>query len=260
MGKQQQAAMPENTVEVYNERGSHQIVLVCEHASTYMPAMYAQLGLSDDVARSHIAWDPGAQDTARYLADTLDAVLVAGTVSRLIYDLNRPPESAGAMIEHSEKYPVPGNQALTAAERQTRIDNYYRPFVSEVANVLQQRTGAVLVTVHSFTPVYNGVTRTVEIGVLHDTDARLADAMLADTSPVSAYNVQRNEPYGAQDGVTHTLKLHALPAGIPNVMLEVRNDLIADAAACETMAALIGQWLTRALARLPAESPAQVQS
>lgn len=252
--------MSENTVAVYNERGSHQIVLVCEHASAYMPPEYEQLGLTDDIACSHIAWDPGALVTARYLADRLNAVLVAGTVSRLIYDLNRPPESAGAMIEHSEKYRVPGNINLNAAQRQARIDNYYRPFVSCVASVLQHQPSAVLVTVHSFTPVYNDIARDVEIGVLHDADTRLADAMLADTSTVGGYNIQRNQPYAAQDGVTHTLQLHGVSTQIPNVMLEVRNDLIVDDSTCSSMAEHLSHWLSNALLRLNPATPAQVRS
>ncbi len=260
MGKQQQASMSENTVEVYNAPGTHRIVLVCEHASATIPAEYTRLGLTDDIARSHIAWDPGAMSTARFLADTLDAVLVAGTVSRLIYDLNRPPTSAGAMIEHSEKYRVPGNSNLDAEQRHTRTERYYRPFVARVASVLAQHAPAVLVTIHSFTPVYNGVARDVEIGVLHDDDTRLADAMLADTSAVSRYNIQRNQPYGAHDGVTHTLKLHAIPAQIPNVMLEVRNDLISDESACRAMAEQLSRWLSDALLTLGTATPGQVRT
>jgi predicted N-formylglutamate amidohydrolase len=82
----------------------------------------------------------------------------------------------------------------------------------------------MLVTIHSFTPVYNGVRRSCEIGILHDADSRLADAMLAGTIP---FKMERNVPYSASDGVTHTLRTHAIPRGWPNVMIEIRNDLIA---------------------------------
>lgn len=240
--------MSERAVDVYNAGGTHPVVLVCEHASATMPAGYGQLGLADDIATSHIAWDPGALDTARYLADKLDAVLVTGTVSRLIYDLNRPPESPGAMTALSEKYEVPGNRDLAASERQHRVEQYYRPFVDEVARVLDaHHCPPVLVTIHSFTPVYNGHSRAVEIGVLHDTDSRLADAMLENPS---TFNTQRNEPYGPEDGVTHTLRLHGLAGGLLNVMIEIRNDLIADTDACESMAEHLTCWLNRSLQQL----------
>ena len=59
--------------------------------------------------------------------------------------------------------------------------------------------------------------------------------------------VRRNEPYGPEDGVTHTLILHALPRRLDNVMLEVRNDLIADAAGQRRMAERLARVLAVAV-------------
>lgn len=81
---------------------------------------------------------------------------------------------------------------------------------------------------HSFTPVYHGRERAVELGILHDEDSRLADRMLRAAAAAPLYRTERNEPYGPEDGVTHTLILHGLSNGLRNVMIEVRNDLIAD--------------------------------
>ena len=98
---------------------------------------------------------------------------------------------------------------------------------------------------HSFTPVYFGKPRAVEIGILHDADARLADAMLAAAGP--AYRTLRNEPYGPEDGVTHTLKEHGLSNGVPNVMIEVRNDLIQDEAGQRVVADYLAGLLIESL-------------
>ena len=106
----------------------------------------------------------------------------------------------------------------------------------------------ILVTVHSFTPIFHGNVRDVEIGILHDSDSRLADALLSTSSANTPRTVRRNEPYGPTDGVTHTLKEHALPSGHLNVMLEVRNDLIATEVAQASMAKMISKWLECALA------------
>ena len=114
----------------------------------------------------------------------------------------------------------------------------------------------MLVTVHSFTPVYKGQTRAVEIGILHDVDARLADAVL---QVAAGYNVQRNAPYGPADGVTHTLRRHALPRRLLNVMLEVRNDLIATSEDCAEMAETLVDWLTRARALCAVAKPEEAQ-
>lgn len=84
----------------------------------------------------------------------------------------------------------------------------------------------VLVTIHTFTPVYHGKPRAVELGILHDRDSRLADVLLAAAEEHSSLKVERNEPYGPQDGVMHTLQKHALPLQLLNVMIEIRNDLV----------------------------------
>ncbi len=68
----------------------------------------------------------------------------------------------------------------------------------------------------------------MELGILHDEDSWLADRMLDAAAHSPLYRTERNEPYGPEDGVTHTLKLHGLANGLHNVMIEVRNDLIGD--------------------------------
>jgi predicted N-formylglutamate amidohydrolase len=214
---------------VENHDASGDVLLVCEHASERIPGVFGTLGLSADVLESHIAWDPGALGVARMLSTNLDATLVYQRYSRLIYDCNRPPESPAAMPVTSEIYEIPGNRDLSDAERFARTSALYVPFHDRVSTLIAERQTAerrtVVVTVHSFTPIYHGVFRDVHIGILHDSDSRLADAMLGAVRD-TGFKVERNDPYGPEDGVTHTLKLHALPDGLLNVMIEIRNDLI----------------------------------
>ncbi|MBY5935147.1 N-formylglutamate amidohydrolase [Tateyamaria omphalii] len=235
-------------VDVRANRASSQVVLVCEHASPYIPERFKNLGLPDDALRSHVAWDPGALALAERMAEHLGAALLAAKTSRLVYDCNRPPEAQDAMPERSEVVDVPGNFGLSSLQKAERVETYYKPFRAAVSHVISRLEAPVLVTVHSFTPIYHDARRDVEIGVLHDRDARLADALLSCVD--GQYVVRRNEPYGPDDGVTHTLKEHALPGGHLNVMLEVRNDLIADQAGQSGMADLLSGWLKRALVRV----------
>ncbi|MFN0265211.1 N-formylglutamate amidohydrolase [Tepidamorphus sp. 3E244] len=244
--------------ETVNPSGAHPVLLVCEHASAFIPDDYAGLGLSDEQRKCHIAWDPGALETARFMSQKLDAVLVKGNVSRLLYDCNRPPEAVDAIPQVSEIHAVPGNANLTAAQRRARVDTYYRPFETRLAQVVAaHRVPPVIVTMHSFTPVYRGVTRDVEIGILHDEDARLADAMLG---VAEGFDIRRNEPYGPEDGVTHTLRRHALENGHLNVMIEIRNDLVTNTQDCRTMADHLCRWLEAALARLSASPAREVRA
>ncbi|MDR9392955.1 MAG: N-formylglutamate amidohydrolase [Roseovarius sp.] len=238
-------------VEIIDAQAAGRAVVLCEHASHHIPARYAGLGLAPGEGIGHVAWDPGARDLAMILARQLEAPMIAGRVSRLVYDCNRPPEAPSAMPEKSETVDIPGNRALGAAEREERVESIYSPFRAAVQGLLDKRRQAglptALITVHSFTPSWFGTPREVEIGILHDRDARLADAMLDRAATLPRRIVRRNEPYGPQDGVTHSLKLYGLANGLPNVMIEVRNDLLQTPAAQEEVAAEILSMLTPAL-------------
>lgn len=224
------------------------IVLVCEHASHRIPDELDNLGLQGAALTSHIAWDPGAFEVAKQLARDLGAPLIYSTVSRLVYDCNRPPEAEAAMPAKSETYDIPGNSGLSDAVRADRIDRYYRPFERLLSDTLDAHAiRPALVTIHSFTPSYMGQVRAVELGILHDGDARLADALL---DRVTGYVVARNDPYGPEDGVTHTLLRHAIPRGLLNVMIEIRNDLLATSEQRAQVARELCGWLTDSHASL----------
>ncbi|MEM8877426.1 MAG: N-formylglutamate amidohydrolase [Pseudomonadota bacterium] len=245
-------------VEVVRASGQHEIVLVCEHASAFIPDEFDGLGVSHEVRLSHLGWDPGAGETAAALSTALDAVLVRGTVSRLIYDCNRPPESPDAIRSAGGDCAIPGNTELSPIQRAERIKGYYRPFAQTLAATLSGHHGEpVLVTIHSFTPVFDGQQRDVEIGIVHDEDARLAEAVLA---VASGYDIRRNEPYGPEHGVTHTLREHGLANGLLNVMIEIRNDLVATPEQCRGMADQLKGWLETALSTLQTAPPREVRA
>ena len=245
-------------VGVTNPSGAGRCLIVCEHASNAIPAGFDNLGLEGAALDSHIAWDPGALALARAMSALLDAPLVAQRVSRLLYDCNRPPEAESAVPALSEVTRIPGNTGLSAAAREARVARFYVPFRDALAACIERRTDSgrppAIVTVHSFTPVYHGVRRETGLGILHDTDTRLADALLETTKDGMDLVVRRNRPYGPEDGVTHTLVEHGLSRGLLNVMLEVRNDLIGDGASQAAMARWLSRCLTAALAAL-ADAP-----
>lgn len=233
--------------EVINPGGRGALVLVCEHASRFIPPALADLGLAPGDRESHAAWDIGARDLALHLSEALDAPLVAARVSRLVYDCNRPPEAPDAIPARSEVVEVPGNRNLGEAERAARVRDVYHPFRTLLSRTLDAHPEPfAVVTIHSFTPVYHGRQREVEMGLLHDDDPRLARAML-DAAPAHLPLLTRlNEPYDAADGVTHTLREHAISRGVANVMVEVRNDLLRDGAGI----ARVGDGLARLLAQV----------
>ena len=251
---------------IVSGEGRSPVLLVCEHAGRLIPEAFGTLGLVSADFQRHIAWDIGAEGVARRLSALLDATLVLQPYSRLLYDCNRPPEAADAIPLTSEGTPIPGNEGLTRQQRDERVERFYRPFHAAIERTIEERSSreldTVLVTIHSFTPVYHGVERHLHIGILHDTDSRLADLLLRIMGSEEDIVVRRNEPYGPEDGVTHTLRLHALPRGLLNVMIEIRNDLIAEEARQEAWAHRLAGSLTEALSQAmgDASQPAAAQT
>ncbi len=231
--------------EIVNKDGSAGICLLCEHASASIPDRLGDLGLSKEDRFSHAVWDIGADALARALSAKLDAPLIVARTSRLVYDLNRPPHAPDVMPSQSGEIRVPGNRDISEAEKAARTADIYEPFHTAVSTLLDAfEASPVLVTIHTFTPVWQGKERTTELGLLHDIDARLALAMMkvSDTECVT----RLNEPYSAKDGVTHSLQRHAIPRGLLNVMIEVRNDLLEDEAQILRMSDLLAEMVSRA--------------
>ena len=235
-----------------NRQSLGRVILVCEHASSAIPVGYRDLGLGPQARLAHIAWDPGALDLARSLSRRLDACLVHAPVSRLIYDLNRAPDQEGAMPARSEVFDIPGNATISAEERNRRTQSVYVPFHNDLGAEVARRMALglhpVIITIHSFTPVWHGTPRAVEFGVIHDSIPSLAQAIVAASGPLGLHT-EMNAPYSAADGVTHMLRRHATPFALPNAMLEVRNDLIASPAMAEAIAARMAPVLTQAIAQ-----------
>ncbi len=232
-------------VEVTNPKGEGQFVLVCEHASNYIPPEYKKLGVTAKVSKSHVAWDPGAIEIAKALSEALDAPLVASNISRLVYDCNRPPMVKSSVPERSEMYDIKGNINLSKEDLEERAQKYYFPFRNSLSECLGSHSrrvaNTILVTIHTFTPVYHGRSRSLKLGVLHDSDGRMADGILASLNELTPMKIARNQPYGPRDGVTHTLKEHGTKRGIANVMLEIRNDLVETAAQRKEIAELLAK-------------------
>ena len=212
-----------------NGGGQSPYVLVSEHASNRLPKSLGTLGLPESELQRHIAWDIGAEPMTRLLSRLIDAPLVLQRYSRLAYDCNRPSDSADAMPEISETTHIPGNRNLSPGDKLARTREIYRPFHAAIADLLDHRAGegakSVVVSIHSFTPVYKGKPRAVELGILHDRDSELADKLITSFPTVDA---RLNEPYGPGDGVLHTLNLHAAPRGLRHAMIEIRNDFLLD--------------------------------
>ncbi|RWD42529.1 N-formylglutamate amidohydrolase [Mesorhizobium sp.] len=226
-------ASPE-TVRVTNPGGSSPFVLTCDHASNFLPPEFGTLGLAAGELSRHIAWDPGALPVARRMAEALGATLVETRISRLVIDCNRPLDAPDLVPPVSETTAIPGNTGLSEKQRAARIALSWQPFHDAVASIIDKRLArgfeTRLVSIHSFTPVYKGMSRPWQIGIIHDEDRRLAAPLVAALQRLAGVTVGINEPYSPADRVYFTLERHARPRGLPCAMIEIRNDEISDEA------------------------------
>ncbi len=222
--------LEESPTEEINLTGKSDILLICEHASHFIPEGFNNLGLAEEECLSHIGWDIGAADLAKKLSQQLDASLILQRYSRLLYDCNRPPDELSAIPPLSEATVIPGNSELTAEQRDYRIQRVYQPFHEAIGLHIADRKKAgrrtIIVTIHSFTPIYKGQVRGVELGVICDPDNEFSQRFYQKAREVCDYDIRINEPYGPPEPVLHTVTKHGRDNQIANVMLEIRNDLI----------------------------------
>jgi predicted N-formylglutamate amidohydrolase len=208
------------------------IVLVCDHASHYLPARYGSLGLSAHDLLKHFAWDPGALALSRRLSALLDAPLIYGCVSRLALDVNREPVDFDSIVDTADGVSVPGNSGLSAGERARRVAEIYAPYHAAIEELLARRAQrgqpSALAAIHTYTPSLRGTVRPWHCGVIFASDARLGEEVVDGLRGEGELVVGVNEPYSPSDRVYHTMSRHGEANGNLAVMIEVRNDLVSD--------------------------------
>ncbi len=236
----------------YNSSGSTRALLVADHASSSFPAAMNQLGLEDWVLDRHVAWDIGSDQLTRYLADLLDAPAILAGFSRLIIDPNRKLDDPTAFVEISDGISIPGNRALSAEQKALRVQSFFEPYHGEIARRLNDfqsgGTMPALISIHTCTPVFAQFVRPWHIGVMWDKDPRIALPMMDRLRQVEGVCCGDNEPYSGRHSHDFTIDYHAESAGLPHVGIEVRQDLVRDAAGARKWAGILAAALQDILA------------
>jgi predicted N-formylglutamate amidohydrolase len=214
--------------DVRGRHGRSPFFVICDHAGRLVPPTLGSLGLSEDELSTHIAWDIGAGDVARRLAEALDAFVVCQRYSRLVIDCNRPLTAIDSIAARSERTDIPGNRAVAPSDAEARAREIFRPYHDEIRRALDERAGrpTILVAVHSFTPVFLNVPRPWHVGVLSNRDRRLAEPLLQVLREEGDLVVGDNEPYAVTDLSDYSIVQHGERRGLPHVELEIRQDLI----------------------------------
>jgi predicted N-formylglutamate amidohydrolase len=219
-------------VRVLRANGASDLFLTADHAGRVIPRSLEQLGLPDSEIQRHIGWDIGIAGVTERLSAALDSTAILQTYSRLVIDCNRDPAVPSSMPEISELTEIPGNRNLSPEQRTARRQAIFDPYHARIRELLDARAGrrTVFVAMHSFTPVFKGESRAMQVGVLYNRDARMANIMLELLRAEGDLVVGDNAPYAVSDLTDYTVPVHAERRGLPHVEIEIRQDLIAEPA------------------------------
>ncbi len=226
-------------------------LITCDHANNMVPPFVSagDLGLSADDMERHIAYDVGAAGMARRFGQLLDGPVILSNFSRLVIDPNRGEDDPTLLMKLYDGTIIPGNRHADHDERERRLNRLYRPYHTALAELAARRDDTVIISVHSFTRQLNGHNpRPWHVGLLYAADTRLARPLADLLHAEPDLCVGENEPYGGHlpgDAIAR----HAIAYQRPNVLIELRNDLIADAADQISWADRLAPFITEAAAR-----------
>ncbi len=225
-------------------------IFICDHASNRLPSEFGTLGLDPALLATHIACDIGAAEVTRALAARFKAPAVLARWSRLLIDLNRGEDDPTLVMKLSDGSIIPGNRNADAGEIARRVVCFHAPYHARIADEIKatmaRGTVPVLISIHSFTPLWKGFRRPWEVGVLWDRDARLARPLI-DALTRAGFRVGDNEPYSGELE-NDCLYRHGTMNGLPHVLIEIRQDLISGPEGARALAGRLGTILETTLA------------
>jgi predicted N-formylglutamate amidohydrolase len=239
---------------VMNAAAAGPFVFTCDHASNRVPRALGLLGVNEGDLARHIGWDIGAAAVTAGLAARLDGWAILQNYSRLVIDCNRPPGVPSSIPVRSEATDIPGNIGLSAVQAEQRRAEIFAPYHGAIESALEARAArgqaSILVTVHSSTPVYAGDAREMHAAVLYNRETRLPRALLQLLRAETGLIVGDNDPYSVSDESDYGINVHGEKRGLHCVELEIRQDLIADAAGQDAWVERLGRLLPLAVGRV----------
>ena len=219
-------------VHEQNADGDSPFLFTCDHYGRIIPRALGDLGVPASELERHIAWDIGIAGVAERLSNEMNAHLIAQRYSRLVIDCNRPPDTANSIPVISEATAIRGNERLSREAAEIRRREIFDPYHRRIDEIIDARLSrglpTVLVSLHSFTPVYAGVARPWHIGTLYNHDRTLPPLLLQHLRAEGDLVVGDNEPYAVSDQTDYTIPVHGEKRSLINSGIEIRQDLIGD--------------------------------
>ena len=246
------ARLARDAVSVQASVANSGIVLLCEHGGRHIPDPWEKLGLPDAFLDTHYAYDIGSRSLTAEVARRIDGVAVIANYSRIFLDYNRKSHDPCCIRLDMGGVPVPGNLKITDEERELRERIARHPVEVAVSELLEgeRGNGRAIVSIHSFSPVWENCYRACEIGIMWKQDGRFSLPLIEAIRNFGGFSVEENQPYSFADSDWFTLDRHGLSIGVPHAYIEVRNDLIGDQSSIDKMADFLAASIVMAFQSL----------
>ncbi len=226
----------------------NQVLIIADHASNYLPKENNNLGLPISFLRQHIAFDIGVKELSLDLSNRLKCKVIQGEYSRLLIDLNRDLDDPTIIPEIVDRKIIPGNIKLNKSEIKLRIKKIYNKYHNEIDRTIKTKSVTVILSLHSFNPIFKKKKRFIEFGILSNEDKNLSSIIIGQLR-LQKLNVGDNKPYkGNLFG--DSMYRHGLSNKLPHALIEVRNDLLSNPTKIKRVSRLLHKTIVNSLKKL----------
>ena len=226
----------------------NQILIITDHASNYIPKEYSNLGLPDSFLINHIAFDIGVKELVLDLSNRLKCKVIQGKYSRLLIDLNRDLNDPTVIPEIVDRKIIPGNIGLSKSELRLRVKKIYNKYHHEIDQTIKNKKVKVILSLHSFNPIFKNKRRLLEFGILSNEDKNLS-SIIIDQLKLQKLNVGDNKPYSG-NLIGDSMYRHGLRNKLPHALIEVRNDLLSNPTKIKRVSRLLHKTIVKSLKKL----------
>ena len=223
----------------------NQILIIADHASNYIPKENDGLGLSNFFLNQHIAFDIGVKEISLDLSNRLKCKVIQGKYSRLLIDLNRDLNDPTVIPEIVDGKIIPGNIGLSKSEIRLRVKKIYNKYHHEINRIIKNKKVKVILSLHSFNPIFKNKRRFLEFGILSNEDKNLS-SIIIDQLKLQKLNVGDNKPYRG-NLIGDSMYRHGLKNKLPHALIEVRNDLLSNPTKIKRVSKLLHKTIVKSL-------------
>ena len=219
-----------------------------DHASNFVPKENNNLGMLNSFLNKHIAYDVGVKELSLDLSNRLKCKVIQGKYSRLLIDLNRDLNDPTVIPEIVDGKIIPGNIGLSKSELRLRVKKIYNKYHHEINRTIKNKKVKVILSLHSFNPIFKNKRRLLEFGILSNEDKNLS-SIIIDQLKVQKLNVGDNKPYRG-NLIGDSMYRHGLKNKLPHALIEVRNDLLSNPTKIKRVSRLLHKTVVKSLKKL----------